>query len=122
MSVPNPYFINIELFHQDGSRPNQNQIARVRALDVFDGTITDEGQSGFDPSTGGWFPVFMQNIAAFFPPRERPNLRFQVEDTVGAGQVVHVTQTFMEIPSGSTVKIVIGVSDELVGVAHLNAR
>jgi hypothetical protein len=111
--VPSPYVINIELFWPDGTRPNQNQIARVRALDVNGPVITDEGQSGFNAGTGGWMPVIMQNIAAFFPPRTRPNLRLQVEST--QEQVVHVTQIFNAIPSGSTVKIIIGVSDELVG-------
>lgn len=111
--VPNPYVINIELFWPDGTRPNQNQIARVRALDVNGAVVTDEGQSGFNGATGGWMPVIMQNIAAFFPPRTRPNLRLQVEST--QEQVVHVTQVFNQIPGGSTVKIVIGVSDELVG-------
>src|ERR1700744_420445 len=111
--VPNPYLINIELFWPDGHRANQNEIARVKAVDVNGTTVTDEGQSGFDPTSGGWQPVVMQNIAAFFPPRTRPNLRFEVDSV--SEQVVHTTQLFNAIPSGSTVHIVIGVSDELVG-------
>src|SRR5438132_14221924 len=99
--VPNPYFINIELFWPNGLRANQNEIARVKAVDVNGSTVTDEGQSGFDPATGGWQPVFMQNIAAFYPPRLRPNLRFEVDNV--AEQVVHTTQLFNNIPSGSTV-------------------
>ncbi|HYQ42767.1 MAG TPA: neuraminidase-like domain-containing protein [Polyangiaceae bacterium] len=111
--VPNPYFINIELFWPNGLRANQNEIARVKAVDVNGSTVTDEGQSGFNPATGGWQPVFMQNIAAFYPPRLRPNLRFEVDSVTE--QVVHTTQIFNNIPSGSTVRIVIGLSDELVG-------
>ncbi len=114
MAAANPYFIYIDLFLADGvTRPSPNQIARVHAFDVNGTTITDEGQSGFDPSTGGWMPVFMQNIAAFSPPRDQPNLKFQVEDTTNA--IAYTTQVFNAIPSGSTVKIVIGVSATLVG-------
>ncbi|RYZ01715.1 MAG: hypothetical protein EOO73_34610 [Myxococcales bacterium] len=113
MSVPNPYFIHIELFWPDLTRPTQNQIARVKAVDVNGATVTDEGQSGYDPASGGWQPVFMQNIAAFYPPREKPNLRFQVLNT--SEQVVHTTQVFGTISSGSTVRIVIGQSDQLIG-------
>jgi hypothetical protein len=111
--VPNPYFINIELFWPSGLRATQLEIARVKAVDVNGSTLTDEGQSGFNPGTGGWQPVFMQNIAAFYPPRLRPNLRFEVDSVTE--QVVHTTQIFNNIPSGSTVRIVIGLSDELVG-------
>ena len=107
--VPNPYFINIELVWPNQTPANQNEIARVKAFDVFNGVETDQGQSGYDPETGGWQPVFMQNIAGFYPPREKPNLRFVVEDTTD--QVVHTTQLFQEIPSGATVRIVIGQSD-----------
>jgi hypothetical protein len=114
MAVPNPYFIYIELFKADGvTRPNQNEIARVRAYDVNGGVVTWEGESGFNPNTGGWYPVYMQNIAAFYPPREKPNLKFEVWNT--QEQLVHTTQVFSAIPCASTVKIVIGVSDEIVG-------
>lgn len=115
MAVANPYFINIQLFWPDGTRPNQNQIARVRAFDVNGAIVTDEGQSGYDTETGGWRPIFMQNIAAFYPPREQPNLRFEVWST--AEQLVHSTQVFASIPSGATVKITIGQSAEIVGSA-----
>jgi|GEM_PF-2733320 len=114
MAVPNPYFIYIELFKADGvTRPNQNEIARVQAYDVNGAVVTWEGQSGFEPSTGGWFPLYMQNIAAFYPPREKPNLKFEVWNT--QEQLVYTTQVFNQIPSASTVEIVIGVSSELVG-------
>lgn len=114
MAPPNPYFIYIELFKADGvTRPNQNEIARVRAYDVNGAAVTWEGESGFNPNTGGWYPVYMQNIAAFYPPREKPNLRFEVWNT--AEQLVYTTQVFNNIPSASTVKIVIGVSAEIVG-------
>jgi hypothetical protein len=114
MAPPNPYFIYIELFKADGvTRPNQNEIARVRAYDVNSGVTVWEGESGFNPSTGGWYPVYMQNFAAFYPPREQPNLKFVVYNT--QEQIVHTTQIFNAIPSASTVKIVIGVSDALVG-------
>ena len=113
MAVPNPYFIYIELFKADGvTRPNQNEIARVQAYDVNGNVVTWEGQSGFNPSTGGWFPVYMQNIAAF-AAREKPNLKFEVWNT--QEQLVYTTQVFNLIPSASTVKIVIGVSAEIVG-------
>jgi len=110
MPVANPYFIKIELFWPDLTRPGPNEIARVQAYDFNGATVTWEGQSGFDPNTGGWQPVFMQNIPAFYPPREHPNLQFKVEST--QEQVVHTTQVFQSIPSGSTVKIIIGESDE----------
>ena len=114
MTAANPYFIYIDLFLADGvTRPNQNQIARVQAFDVNGTVVTDEGQSGFDQSTGGWMPVFMQNIAAFSPPRDQPNLKFEVFDTTNA--LVYTTQVFTAIPSGSTVKIVIGVSAAIEG-------
>lgn len=113
MAVPNPYFIYIELLWPDMTRPTQNQIARVRAFDVESGVATWEGESGFNPNTGGWYPVYMQNIAAFYPPREKPNLRFEVWNT--AEQVVHTTQIFNAIASASTVRIIIGVSAEIVG-------
>ena len=113
MAAANPYFIYIELFNSDGvTRPNQNQIARVKAFDVNGAVVTDEGQSGFNPSTGGWLPVFMQNIAAFSPPRDQPNLKFEVWNT--AEQLVYTTLVFNAIPSGSTVKIIIGVSAQIV--------
>src|SRR5215510_6975887 len=123
MAVPNPYFIYIQLFKSDGvTRPNQNEIARVRAFDVFrppgapaDGSqdiVTWEGESGFDPSTGGWVSIYMQNFGAF-QAREKPNLKFEVWNT--AEQLVYTTQIFNAIPSASTVKIVIGVSADIVG-------
>jgi hypothetical protein len=115
MAVANPFFVNIQLFWPDGTRPNQNQIARVRAFDVNGSIVTDEGQSGYDTETGGWRPIFMQNIAAFYPPREQPNLRFEVAST--AEQLVHSTQVFASIPSGATVKIIIRQSAEIVGSA-----
>lgn len=107
--IPNPYFINIELVWPNQTPANPNEIARVKAFDVFNGVETEQGESGYDPETGGWQPVFMQNIAGFHPPREKPNLRFVVEDTTD--QVVHTTQLFQEISSGATVRIVIGQSD-----------
>lgn len=114
MTAANPYFIYIDLFLSDGvTRPTQNQIARVQAFDVNGTTVTDEGQSGFNPATGGWMPVFMQNIAAFSPPRDQPNLKFEVFDTTNA--LVYTTQVFSAIPSGSTVKIVIGISASIEG-------
>ncbi|HLK89847.1 MAG TPA: carboxypeptidase-like regulatory domain-containing protein, partial [Polyangia bacterium] len=114
MTAANPYFIYIDLFLSDGvTRPTQNQIARVEAYDVNGTTVTDEGQSGFNPATGGWMPVYMQNIAAFSPPRDQPNLKFQVYDTTNA--LVYTTQVFNTIASGSTVKIVIGVSASIEG-------
>lgn len=113
MSVANPYFINIQLFWPGGTRPNQNQVARVNAYDVNGSVITWEGQSGYDPSNGGWQDIIMQNTAAFYPPRLHPNLRFEVIST--QEQVLHTTQVFQEIVSDSTVKIIIGVSDQLVG-------
>ena len=82
MPAANPYVIYIELFKADGvTRPNQNEIARVKAFDVNGTTVTDEGQSGFNPSTGGWLPIYLQNIAAFSPPRDQPNLKFEVWNT-----------------------------------------
>lgn len=111
--VPNPYFINVELFWPDGSRPDASQISVVKAFDVNGAVVTEQGQSGYDHGTGGWQPVYMQNIAAFFPPRQRPNLRFDVVST--QGQVLHGTQVFHNISHNSTVRIVIGQSDELVG-------
>jgi hypothetical protein len=111
---PSPYFVYIDLFKSDGvTRPNQTEIARVRAYDVNGSVVTWEGESGFNSTTGGWYPVYMQNIAAFYPPREKPNLKFEVWST--AEQIVHTTQLFNNIPSESTVRIVIGQSDELVG-------
>jgi hypothetical protein len=111
-SPPNPYFIYIELVWPDGHRATQNEIARVVAWDVNGTVVTNEGQSGFNPNTGGWQPVFMQNIAAF-ASRGAPNLRFDVVST--SEQVVFTTQIFNNIPSGSTVHIVIGQSATLIG-------
>jgi hypothetical protein len=111
-SPPNPYFIYIELVWPDGHRATPNEIARVKATDVNGATLTDEGQSGFNPNTGGWMPIFMQNIAAF-ASRGTPNLRFDVVNT--AEQTVFTTQVFNNIASGSTVHIVIGQSATLVG-------
>src|SRR5262249_35050205 len=114
---PNPYFIYIELFYPDGHAATQNEVPRVIAYDVNNSVtpnvVTNEGQSGFNPMTGGWFPVYMQNFAAFYPPREQPSLKFDVISTqeVSLGQ----TQVFNAIPSGSTVHIIIGVSATLVG-------
>jgi hypothetical protein len=113
MAAPNPYLIYIELFYPDGSRPNQNQIARVNAYDVNGAVVTPEGQSGFNPNTGGWHPVYLQNIAAFSPPRDQPNLKFEVVSTAEA--IVHTTQVFSNIPNESTVRITIGVGAVLVG-------
>ncbi|HEY3495457.1 MAG TPA: hypothetical protein VGK73_12260, partial [Polyangiaceae bacterium] len=114
MAAPNPYLIYIELFLSDGvTRPNQNQIARVNAYDVNGATVTWQGQCGFNPATGGWFPVYMQNVSLFSPPRDQPNLRFEVVNT--AEQIVHTTQVFATIPNQSTVRIVIGVGAVLVG-------
>ncbi len=113
MAAPNPYFIYIELYWSDGTRPNQNQIARVKAFDVYGGVTTEEGQSGYNPNNGGWYPVYMQNIAAFYPPRERPSLRFEVWNT--AEHLEYSTQVFNDIPCGATVRIRIGVGAEVVG-------
>lgn len=113
MAAVVPYYIYVELFWPDGTRPTQNQIARVKAADVFNGVTTEQGQSGYDPATGGWMPVYMQAISAFSPPRDQPSLRFQVINT--AEQVVHTTQVFGGIPSQSTVRIVIGQSDQVLG-------
>jgi hypothetical protein len=113
MTVPNPYFINIELFKSDGvTRPGPNEIARINAYDVNGSVITWEGQSGYNPNTGGWYAIYMQNIAAFYPPREKPNLKFEVVNT--QEQIVYTTPPFNQIASASTVKIVIGVSAEIV--------
>ncbi len=106
MSVPNPYIINIELFWPNGTKPNQNEIARVRAFSL-NGATVDQGQSGWNPSNGGWQHIVLQNPSAFYPPNERPTLRIQVEST--SEHVVHTTQDFVGIASGSTVKIIIGV-------------
>ncbi len=112
MPVPDPYFINIELYWPNGTRPNQNEIARVRAYDVYNNVSTWEGESGFNPATGGWMPVYMQNRAVFLS-RGRPNLRFEVFSV--QEQIVHSTQVFDQIPSGATVRITIGVGAVLVG-------
>src|SRR4051812_38664412 len=111
-SPPNPYFIYIELFWPDGHRANQNEIARVKATDVNGSVLTDEGQSGWDPNTGGWQPIFMQNIAAF-QARGAPNLRFDVISTQEV--TLFTTQVFNTIASGSTVRIIIGQSATIVG-------
>src|SRR3954469_7486333 len=113
---PNPYFIYIELFWPDGHAANQNEIARVIAYDVNPtppNTVTNEGQSGFNPATGGWQPVFMQNFTAFYPPREQPSLKFEVVSTAEVS--LYTTVVFNAIPSGSTVHIIIGQSATLVG-------
>jgi hypothetical protein len=53
MAAPNPYFIYVELFKAEGvTRPNQNEIARVRAYDVNGAVVTWEGESAFNPNTG----------------------------------------------------------------------
>jgi hypothetical protein len=70
---------------------------------------------GTIPTRGGWYAIYMQNIAAFHPPREKPNLKFEVVNT--QEQIVYTTQSFNQIASASTVKIVIGVSAEIVGGA-----
>ncbi|WP_437635614.1 neuraminidase-like domain-containing protein [Sorangium sp. So ce854] len=111
MSVPNPYLINIDLFWPNMSRPTQNEIARVRAFDVYSSTEAEVGQSEYDPETGGW-PVIVQNIAAFHPSRETPNLRFRIYNV--NGQEVGSTEPFNQIQSGSRVRIIIGQSAELV--------
>ena len=112
MPVSDPGFVSIELYWPDGTRPNQNQIGRVRAYDVFNSVTTWEGESDFDGATGGWFPIYMQNRSIFLS-RGRPNLRFDVF-SVGE-QLVHTTQLFEQIPSGVTVRITIGVGAEIVG-------
>ena len=111
-SVPNPYFIYIELFWPDGHRATQNEIATVNATDINAGVNTVEGQSGWDPTTGGWQPIFMQNIAVFIP-RGAPNLRFDVINTQNVD--VYQTVVFNNIASGSTVHIIIGQSATIVG-------
>lgn len=118
MAAPNPYFINLELYWPNGTRANQNQIARVKAFDVNGSVTTEEGQCGYNPNNGGWYPVYMQRISAFYPPRETPNLRFEVWST--AEQLVHNTQVFSQIPCGSTVRITIGVDAVLVGSTSSN--
>ena len=110
---PNPYFIYIELVWPDGHNANQNEIARVIAYDVNGAVVTNEGQSGYDPGTGGWQPIFMQNIAAFYPPREKPNLRFEVVSTQEVS--LFTTQVFNNIASGTTVRIVIGQGASIPG-------
>src|SRR4051812_48742577 len=114
---PNPYFIYIELFWPDGHAANQNEIARVIAYDVNTSVtptvVTNEGQSGFNPSTGGWQPIFMQNFAAFYPPRDKPNLKFEVVSTAEVS--LYTTVVFNNIASGSTVHIIIGQSAVIVG-------
>ena len=111
-TVANPYFIYIELFWPDGHRATQNEIASVNATDVNAGVNTPEGQSGWDPTTGGWQPIFMQNIAVF-TPRGAPNLRFDVVNTQNVD--VYQTVVFNNIASGSTVHIIIGQSATIVG-------
>jgi hypothetical protein len=111
-TVPNPYFIYIELVWPDGHRATQNEIAVVTATDVNAGTNTNEGQSGWDPTTGGWQPIFMQNIA-IFQSRGAPNLKFDVINTQNTD--IFTTGIFNNIASGSTVHIVIGQSATIVG-------
>lgn len=113
MTVANPYFIHIQLYWPNGTRPNQNEIARVNAFDVAGTSVVWQGQSGYNPSNGGWQDIILQNTGSFSSSRPLANLRFEVINT--AEQNVHTTQVFNGIPSGSTVKIVIGQSDELLG-------
>ncbi|WP_437990437.1 neuraminidase-like domain-containing protein [Sorangium sp. So ce145] len=119
MSVPNPYLIHIDLFWPNMSRPTQNEIARVRAFDVNNSVETEVGQSGYDAETGGWQPVIVEKIEAFYPGREQPNLRFRVYNA--SGQEVGWTDTFNAIQSGSKVRIIIGQSAEIVGSATWSA-
>lgn len=106
MPVPNPYIIHIELFWPNGTRPNQNEIARV---DAFESNWTWRGQCGWNPSTGGWMDLVVQNAP---PLADLATLRFRVTST--AEQQVHQTGLYSAIPNGSTMKIIIGVSDELI--------
>ncbi|AUX48445.1 hypothetical protein SOCE26_099790 [Sorangium cellulosum] len=112
MSIPNPYLIHLDLFWPNMTRPTQNEIARVRAVDVNGSVETEVGQSEHDAGTGGWSPVYLQNVAVLSSAREKPNLRFQLYNA--GGQEVGRTQVFPEITSGSTVRIVIGQSAEIV--------
>src|SRR5690606_4572255 len=106
MPVPNPYIIHIELFWPNGTRPNQNEIARV---DVFESNWTWRGQCGWNPSTGGWMDLVVQNAP---PLADLATLRFR--ETSTAEQQVHQTGLYSASPNGSTMKIIIGVSDELI--------
>jgi len=106
MAIPNPYIIHIELYWQDGTRPNQNQVARVNA---FEANNAWRGQSGYNPSTGGWQDVVIQNNP---PVVNLLDLKFQVVST--SEQQLHMTKVFQDVPGGSTVKIIIGLSDELI--------
>ena len=112
MTMPDPYFVHIQLFWPDGTRPNQNQIARVRAYDFYNGVTTWEGESGYDVATGGWLPIIMQNRLVFLS-RGAPNLRFEVFSV--QEQIVHSTQVFENVACGATVKITIGVGAEIIG-------
>jgi hypothetical protein len=106
MAPVTPYFIYIDLFWPDGTRPSPNQIARVDAYDVApNGVVTWEGQCGYDDATGGWKPVYM-NYPGAFTDRDHPTLIFKVTNT--AEQIVHTTQQFPAIASAEKVTITIG--------------
>ncbi len=104
--VPNPYTIHIELFWQDGTRPNQNEVARVNA---FEENNQWRGQSGWDPNTGGWQDLVVQPYPAI---SDLLNLKFQVVST--SENELHMTAVYQSVPDKATIKIVIGVSDELI--------
>lgn len=106
MPVPNPYIIHIELFWPNETRPNQNEIARV---DAFESNWTWRGQCGWNQATGGWMDLVVQNAP---PLTDLATLRFRVTNT--AEQEVHLTVFYSEIQNGSTIRIIIGESDELI--------
>lgn len=112
MTVPNPYVVNIELFWPDGTRPNQNQIAVVRAFDSNAGTNTWEGESGWNPANGHWQSIVMQNRAVFLS-RGMPHLYFEVVNTQNV--VVYKSAPPFDVPADGTIRIVIGVSATLDG-------
>ena len=89
MAIPNPYIIHIELYWQDGTRPNQNQVARVNA---FEANNAWRGQSGYNPSTGGWQDVVIQNNP---PVVNLLDLKFQVVST--SEQQLHMTKVFQKL-------------------------
>src|SRR5690606_15683730 len=106
MPLPNPYMIHIELFWPNRTRPHQNAPAPV---DASESNRAWRRQCGWNPSTGGWMDLVVQNAP---PLTDLATLRFRVTNT--AEQQVHQTELYASIENGSTMKIIIGVSDELI--------
>lgn len=111
--MSSPFYIFVDIFRIDGSRALVDDTIIIQAFDEELGTLTFLGQ--LDVTTVGRQQVFFTHAPHSYPSgRLRPNVQLRLINS--SSLIVHTTNIYEELQLGSTIKVILGEGDSLLGI------